>query len=174
MVSSGLHLTLTFFPKRSLQVTSNIMAVVAVEAVVEGEGVTEGEWVVEWEAVLEAVLGEGQEEDSARWLVEVFRLMCANPEDSREHLTAQNSSAYFGGDCEGRKPGDGAPIIVQCLEQDLEKLCSGSVGQRDLRPRSHRGLTMVKNMLMTPILWMQKMQLILWMQKMQLLGNDLL
>ncbi|XP_063851851.1 serine/threonine-protein phosphatase 6 regulatory ankyrin repeat subunit B-like isoform X2 [Scylla paramamosain] len=67
----------------------------------------------------------GREGDPARWLVEVFRLMCANPDESREHLTTQNSSAYFGGDCEGRKPGDGAPIIVQCLEEGLEKLCSG-------------------------------------------------
>ncbi|XP_063883150.1 uncharacterized protein LOC135112580 isoform X2 [Scylla paramamosain] len=61
----------------------------------------------------------GREGDPARWLVEVFRLMCANPEETRENLTTQNSSAYFGGDCEGRKPGDGAPIIVQCLEEDL-------------------------------------------------------
>ncbi|XP_045136399.1 uncharacterized protein LOC123519295 [Portunus trituberculatus] len=61
----------------------------------------------------------GREEDPARWMAEVFRLMCANPEESREHLATLNSSAYFGGDCEGRKPGDGAPIIVQCLEEDL-------------------------------------------------------
>ncbi|XP_063887790.1 uncharacterized protein LOC135115206 [Scylla paramamosain] len=64
----------------------------------------------------------GRERDPARWLVQVFRLMCADPKESRERLTTQNNSAYFGGDCEGRKPGDGAPAIVQCLEEDLEKL----------------------------------------------------
>ncbi|XP_063843963.1 uncharacterized protein LOC135090817 isoform X2 [Scylla paramamosain] len=72
----------------------------------------------------------GQEGDPAKWLVEVFRLMCANPEESREQLTTQNSSAYFGGDCEGRKPGDGAPVIVQCLEECLEKLCPGSASAK--------------------------------------------
>ena len=61
------------------------------------------------------------QEDPARWLVEVFRLMCADPKESREHLTSVHSSAYFGGDCEGRKSGHGAPIIVQCLEEDLNR-----------------------------------------------------
>ncbi|XP_063857741.1 ankyrin-1-like isoform X3 [Scylla paramamosain] len=77
----------------------------------------------------------GREGDPARWLVEVFRLMCANPEETREHLTTQNSSAYFGGDCEGRKPGDGAPVIVQCLEEGLEKFCSGSASAKTTGPR---------------------------------------
>ncbi|XP_063882615.1 uncharacterized protein LOC135112265 isoform X2 [Scylla paramamosain] len=80
----------------------------------------------------------GQEGDPARWLVEVFRLMCANPEESREHLTTQNNSAYFGGDCEGRKPGDGAPVIVQCLEEGLEKLCSGSASAKTIRRRRRK------------------------------------
>ncbi|XP_045110134.1 LOW QUALITY PROTEIN: ankyrin-2-like [Portunus trituberculatus] len=67
-------------------------------------------------------LGTGQR-DLFRWVVQVFRLMCANPKESREHLATQNSSAYFGGECEGRKSGEGAPVIVQCLEEELEKLC---------------------------------------------------
>ncbi|XP_063851977.1 ankyrin-1-like isoform X1 [Scylla paramamosain] len=75
---------------------------------------------------------EWEGDQGARWLVEVFRLMCANPEESREHLATQNSSAYFGGDCEGRKPGDGAPFIVQCLEEDLEKLTASA---KTVRPR---------------------------------------
>ncbi|XP_063851013.1 ankyrin-2-like isoform X2 [Scylla paramamosain] len=83
-------------------------------------------------------LGPGRKGDPARWLVEVFRLMCANPEESREHLTTQNSSAYFGGDCEGRKPGDGAPTIVQCLEEGLEKLCFGSASAKTTRPRRRK------------------------------------
>lgn len=66
----------------------------------------------------------GRKEDPARCLVEVFRLMCTNPKDSREDLTTQNSSAYFGGECEGRKPGEGASVIVQCLEEQLEKLAA--------------------------------------------------
>ncbi|KAK8384171.1 hypothetical protein O3P69_009124 [Scylla paramamosain] len=77
-------------------------------------------------------LGSGQEEDPIIWLIHVFRLMCTNPEESREHLTTQNSSAYFGGDCEGLKSGDGAPVIVQCLEESLEELCHGSKSQSDL------------------------------------------
>ncbi|XP_063849138.1 ankyrin-1-like isoform X2 [Scylla paramamosain] len=80
----------------------------------------------------------GREGDPARWLVEVFRLMCANPEESREHLTTQNSFAYFGGDCEGRKPGDGAPVIVQCLEEGLEKLCSSSASAKTTRLRRRK------------------------------------
>ncbi|XP_063852565.1 ankyrin-1-like isoform X2 [Scylla paramamosain] len=80
----------------------------------------------------------GREGDPARWLVEVFRLMCANPEETREHLTTQNSSAYFGGDCEGRKTGDGAPVIVQCLEEGLEKLCSGSASAKTTRRRRRK------------------------------------
>ncbi|XP_063856866.1 ankyrin-1-like isoform X2 [Scylla paramamosain] len=80
----------------------------------------------------------GWEGNPARSLVEVFRLMCANPEESREHLTTQNSSAYFGGDCEGRKPGDGAPVIVQCLEEGLEKLCSGSASAKTTKPRRRK------------------------------------
>ncbi|XP_045107920.1 serine/threonine-protein phosphatase 6 regulatory ankyrin repeat subunit C-like isoform X2 [Portunus trituberculatus] len=64
-----------------------------------------------------------QEGNPTRWLLEIFRLICANPEESREHLVTKNNSAYFGGDCEGQKPGDGAPVIVQCLEEEMEKLC---------------------------------------------------
>ncbi|XP_045105073.1 uncharacterized protein LOC123500419 [Portunus trituberculatus] len=64
----------------------------------------------------------GREGDPFRWLVQVFRLMCANPKESREHLATHNSSAYFGGECEGRKSGEGAPVIVQCLEEEIEKL----------------------------------------------------
>ncbi|KAK8375290.1 hypothetical protein O3P69_012776, partial [Scylla paramamosain] len=77
----------------------------------------------------------GREGDPTKWLGKVFRLMCANPEESREQLTTQNSSAYFGGDCEGRKPGDGAPVIVQCLEEGLEKLSSGLASAKTTRPR---------------------------------------
>ncbi|XP_063845332.1 serine/threonine-protein phosphatase 6 regulatory ankyrin repeat subunit B-like isoform X7 [Scylla paramamosain] len=84
-------------------------------------------------------LAAGREGDPARWLVQVFRLMCADPEESRERLTTQNSSAYFGGDCEGRKPGDGAPVIVQCLEEDLEKLWPGSSGPPRPQPRQPGG-----------------------------------
>ncbi|XP_063857510.1 serine/threonine-protein phosphatase 6 regulatory ankyrin repeat subunit A-like isoform X2 [Scylla paramamosain] len=84
-------------------------------------------------------LAAGREGDPARWLVQVFRLMCADPEESRERLTTQNSSAYFGGDCEGRKPGDGAPVIVQCLEEDLEKLWPGSSGPPRPEPRQPGG-----------------------------------
>ncbi|XP_045136985.1 ankyrin-2-like isoform X2 [Portunus trituberculatus] len=76
-----------------------------------------------------------------RWLVQVFRLMCANPVESREHLATQNSSAYFGGDCEGRKSGEGAPIIVQCLEEELEKLSSSSVRAKTGRPWRGKGKT---------------------------------
>ncbi|XP_063852128.1 serine/threonine-protein phosphatase 6 regulatory ankyrin repeat subunit C-like [Scylla paramamosain] len=86
----------------------------------------------------EVELGAGQEGDPARWVVEVFRLMCANPEETRENLTTQNSSAYFGGDCEGRKPGDGAPIIMQCLEEGLERLCSGSASAKTTRRRRRK------------------------------------
>ncbi|XP_063857454.1 serine/threonine-protein phosphatase 6 regulatory ankyrin repeat subunit A-like isoform X4 [Scylla paramamosain] len=84
-------------------------------------------------------LAAGREGNPARWLVQVFRLMCADPEESRERLTTQNSSAYFGGDCEGRKPGDGAPVIVQCLEEDLEKLWPGSSGPPRPEPRQPGG-----------------------------------
>ncbi|XP_045119413.1 uncharacterized protein LOC123509278 [Portunus trituberculatus] len=98
----------------------------------------------------------GREEDPTRWMVEVFRLMCANPEESPEHLATLNSSAYFGGDCEGRKPGDGAPIIVQCLEEDLEKLWSGSADQRDLSKDTQEAM---RNIMLALHLWMLKMQL---------------
>ncbi|XP_063854781.1 ankyrin-2-like isoform X2 [Scylla paramamosain] len=81
--------------------------------------------------------GAGKDGDPAKWLVEVFRLICANPEESRENLTTQNSPAYFGGDCEGRKPGCGAPVIVQCLEEGLEK-CSGSDSAKTARPRRRK------------------------------------
>ena len=83
------------------------------------------------------VLEAGWSEDHARWLVRVFRLMCADSEEPRERLTAQNSSAYFGGDCEGRKPGDGAPILVQFLEEDLEMFRSGSFKKTRRQRRKH-------------------------------------
>ncbi|XP_045122024.1 ankyrin-2-like isoform X2 [Portunus trituberculatus] len=79
-----------------------------------------------------------EQEDPSKWLVEVFRLMCVNPDESREHLATKNSSAYFGGECEGRKPGDGAPIIVQCLEEDLEKFCPDSASAKEARPLQRR------------------------------------
>ncbi|XP_045115723.1 uncharacterized protein LOC123507148 isoform X2 [Portunus trituberculatus] len=90
------------------------------------EGICVKKMRVGWEGNPTHELGTGHEWEPARFVVEVFRLMCANSEDSREHLATQYSSAYFGGECEGRKPGDGAPIIVQCLEEELEKLCHGS------------------------------------------------
>ncbi|XP_045105084.1 ankyrin-1-like isoform X2 [Portunus trituberculatus] len=97
-----------------------------------------------------------REEDPIRWVVEVFRLMCANPEESREHLATLNSPAYFGGDCEGRKPGDGAPIVVQCLEENLENLWSGLADQRDLSQDSQEAM---RNIMLGLDLWILMMQL---------------
>ncbi|XP_063851662.1 ankyrin-1-like isoform X2 [Scylla paramamosain] len=75
-----------------------------------------------------------EEEDPGKNLVAVFKNMCAitpsDPEcaDPEEILCSRRISAYFGGDCEGPKGGDGAPLIVRCLEEDLNDSCLGAVG----------------------------------------------
>lgn len=56
----------------------------------------------------------------AKELIAVFRQLCAEPNVKRGHLTPANISAYFGGDFEGVKPGEGAHLIARCLEENLE------------------------------------------------------
>lgn len=65
------------------------------------------------------VLVAGQD-DPGKILVAVFKNMCASSASPGESLVSKNISAYFGGQCEGPKSGDGAPLIVRCLEENLE------------------------------------------------------
>ncbi|XP_063843982.1 serine/threonine-protein phosphatase 6 regulatory ankyrin repeat subunit C-like isoform X2 [Scylla paramamosain] len=66
---------------------------------------------------------EGNEpiENPMKMLIKIFRSMCVHSNEPRGKLTPLSTRAYFGGECEGWKQGEGAPIIVQCLEEILEE-----------------------------------------------------
>lgn len=58
------------------------------------------------------------------WMLFVFRSMCLIEQKSKT-LSPQKVFAYFGGDCEGPKFGQGAPIITKYLEKrDLKRKCT--------------------------------------------------
>lgn len=71
---------------------------------------------------------EWREKDLLKWMIRVFREMCqadveflADQEQvqAREVLAPKKVYAYFGGDFEKPKVGDGAPDIIGILEQEL-------------------------------------------------------
>ncbi|XP_042892840.1 serine/threonine-protein phosphatase 6 regulatory ankyrin repeat subunit C-like isoform X2 [Penaeus japonicus] len=74
---------------------------------------------------------EWHERDLLKWMIKVFREMCdSHVESVAEHgearvetqevLLPKKVYAYFGGDFEKPKVGDGAPDIINILEQQLE------------------------------------------------------
>ncbi|XP_037793046.1 ankyrin-2-like [Penaeus monodon] len=72
---------------------------------------------------------EWHEQDLLKWMIKVFREMCnADVEvfaeqdevQPREVLVPKKVYAYFGGDFEKPKVGDGAPDIIEILEQQLQ------------------------------------------------------
>ncbi|XP_045105113.1 serine/threonine-protein phosphatase 6 regulatory ankyrin repeat subunit C-like isoform X2 [Portunus trituberculatus] len=65
-----------------------------------------------------------EEGNPGKNLVAVLKKMCAiTPADPKEVFWSRKIYAYFGGECEGPKPGNGAPLIVRCLEENLNDSC---------------------------------------------------
>lgn len=60
------------------------------------------------------------EDNCVQVLANMFRSMCVESSEPQGTLTPRSTSAYFGGEFESWKLGEGAPIIVRCLEETLE------------------------------------------------------
>ncbi|XP_042218915.1 ankyrin-2-like isoform X1 [Homarus americanus] len=59
-----------------------------------------------------------QESDLRECVTEVFRGMCLQEDTDGQHLIPAKVHAYFGGDCEVPKIGEGAPEIIAFLEEN--------------------------------------------------------
>ncbi|XP_042238750.1 serine/threonine-protein phosphatase 6 regulatory ankyrin repeat subunit C-like isoform X2 [Homarus americanus] len=68
-----------------------------------------------------------KEGDTMTHVTEVFEIMCLKTDDTK-HLVPAKVHAYFGGDYEKPKVGEGAPLINEFLKKSLTKLSNPKVG----------------------------------------------
>ncbi|XP_050707146.1 uncharacterized protein LOC126992438 [Eriocheir sinensis] len=85
----------------------------------------------DWLAKQEQVATEQDARYCTKALIAIFRQLCAVPDEVRGKLSQGRISAYFGGEFEGEKFGEGAHLIVRCLEEHLEEEQKGVKRRRE-------------------------------------------